>query len=128
MHPYRILRHMELRVKGTRYEPTPDVILQAEKQIQSLDKFSEEGARAELELELAVGNKQKGDIWRAELNVITLTSRFRAESTKAKLPHAITTVVRDVGRELRRAKGKDKTLFKRGSKAVKGFLRGFGKQ
>lgn len=118
---------MEIRYKATRYEPTPEIAEQAEAQVGALARLAGEGARAELELEQAVGGQQKGDIWRAELTVVTLTERFRAESTKAKLSHAITTVARDVGRELRRAKGRNRDFFRKGGAAVKGFLRGFGK-
>ncbi len=120
--------YMDIQYKGTKYEPTEDIIAQAEKQIQGLEKFAEEGARAELELEQAVGGKNKGDIWRAELNIITPTARFRAESLKAKLPHALTTVVRDVARELRRAKGKNQNLLRKGQSAVKDLLQGFSRK
>jgi ribosome-associated translation inhibitor RaiA len=122
---------MELRVKGTRYEPTPEILSQAEKQIQPLGRFLGKDyteALASLELSQEVGGQQKGDIWRAELTVDHEGRRYRAESLKAKLSHAITTVARDVGRELRRAKGKDEALFKRGTAAVKDFVRGFGRQ
>jgi ribosome-associated translation inhibitor RaiA len=118
---------MELALKGTRYEPTSEIEAQARKQVGGLSRFANGGeARAELELERAVGGTHKGDIWRAELMVITPTARYRAESTKAKLPHAITTVVRDVGREMSRAKQKEHRFFRKGSAAVKGILRGFG--
>ncbi len=119
---------MELRVKGTRYEPTPEILLQVEKQMQPLGRFLGKDyteALASLELSQEVGGQQKGDIWRAELTIDHEGKQFRAVSTKAKLAHAITTVARDVGRELRRAKEKDQTLFKRGTAAVKGFVRGF---
>lgn len=119
---------MELAFKGTRYEPTPDILAQAEKHIKPLSRFLGQDyteAKALLELERTVGGQQKGDVWRAELTVDHEGKRYRAESTKAKLSHAITTVARDMGRELKRARGKDRDLFRRGAAAVKDFVRGF---
>jgi len=116
---------MNIHYKWTKCEPTPEIVAQAQKQVGGLARFAGEGARAELELEQAVGGKHKGDIWRAELSVITPTNRFRAESTKAKLAHALTTVTRDVSDQLRREKRKDSQMFRKGGASIKNFLRGF---
>lgn len=119
---------MELRIKGTRYEPTAEILAQVGKQIEPLGRFlgaDYTEALGELELERAVGSKGKGDIWRAELTITHEGRQFRAESTKAKLSHAITTVARDMKRELTRARTKDTDLLKKGGAAVKGLLRGF---
>lgn len=121
---------MDIQIKGTKYEPTPEVIRHATKQMSGLKKFfrHESGeVRAYLELERAVGSMQKGDVWRAELNVDVGGERYRAESTKVKLDHAITTAVHDVSRELARAKKKDHDFVRKGGAAVKSFLRGFKK-
>lgn len=121
---------MDIQFKGTKYEPTTEIIKHAKSKIVPLEKFIDESTSAALafiEFERAVGSKQQGDVWRAELTITQEGKRFRAESTKAKLDHAITTVARDVGRELRRAKGKNEALFKKGSATVKALLRGFKK-
>ncbi len=121
---------MNITFKGTRYEPTPEILAQANRQLAAVGKFlgkDEAAATAHVELEQAVGGQNKGDIWRAEIQIDHEGARFRAESTKAKLDHAITTATRDIGREIRRAKQKDQHLFKRGGAAVKSFMQGFGK-
>ncbi|HYD93628.1 MAG TPA: HPF/RaiA family ribosome-associated protein [Candidatus Paceibacterota bacterium] len=115
---------MNLTIKGTRYEPTPDIIEQANRQIERIAKMLPDTALAHLDLELAVGNQNAGDIWRAVLTV-TSDGTYRAESTKAKLDHAVTTVMRDVAREVSRAKGKGKSLLHRSGNAFKNLLRGF---
>lgn len=120
---------MDIQFKSTKYEPTPEVIEQATKKIQALERFiggKETTARALVELERAVGGKRQGDVWRAELNIDHEGKRFRAESTKAKLDHAVTTVVRDLARELGRARKQNHDMFRKGGSAVKDFLRGFG--
>ncbi|MGB4076604.1 MAG: HPF/RaiA family ribosome-associated protein [Minisyncoccia bacterium] len=120
---------MNLTFKFTKYEPTAEILAQARKQIGALDKFvSGKAGKAELELERAVGKPHKGDIWRAELMVRMNGKVYRAESTKAKLSHALTTVARDVGQELRRAKGKDSDISKKGGSKVKNMMRGLGKR
>lgn len=121
---------MDIQFKNTRYEPAPEFVAQVTKKILALARFIDESqspAHAFIELEQAVGGKQQGDIWRAELMITHNGARFRAESTKAKLDHAVTTVARDVERELKRAKDKGQTLFKKGGASVKAFLRGFRK-
>lgn len=125
------MEYMDIQFKGTRYDPTPQVINDATKKIQALARFideSQSSAHAFLELEQAVGSKQQGDIWRAELMIAHAGNQFRAESTKAKLDHAVTTIVRDMGRELRRAKKKEQILVRKGGATIKSFLRGFGRK
>ncbi len=118
---------MDIQFKSTKYEPTPEIIKQVEKQIGALDRFIGEGtAKAVVELERAVGGMNKGDIWRAELTVEHDGKRYRVESTKAKLDHAVTTVARDMARELGRVKKKGNDLVRKGGASIKGFLRGFG--
>ena len=116
---------MNLQIKGTKYRPTPDIVAQAERQAAPLAKLvSDTGtAKAALELERAVGGQKKGDIWRAELTVTVGKKRFRAESLKAKLDPAVTTVMRDVAQELRRAKAKAAASVKKGGVKGKASLR-----
>lgn len=119
---------MELKIKGTRYDPTPEILEQAHAQIEPLGKFLGNDyteALATLELERAVGSKGKGDVWRAELTLSHEGRVYRAESMKAKLSHAVTTVARDMKRELSRERLKNTVLVKKGGAAVKNLLRGF---
>lgn len=119
---------MDIHFKATKYEPTPDILEQAERQGKALEKYLGayvDSSRATFVLEKAVGGMQNGDIWRAELTVERNGELFRAESTKAKLDHAITTVTRDVGRELSRAHAKEKKLERKSGATKKGMLRGF---
>lgn len=121
---------MDIQFKGTRYEPTPEIIEQARKQIEPLARFLGNDytvARASLELERAVGGKNNGDIWRAELTIEHEGKSYRAESTKAKLANAVTTVARDVGQELRRGRKKEQHMFRKGANSIKQMLQGFGK-
>lgn len=121
---------MDINFKGTRYEPTPEILAQAERQLKAVAKFlgaDEASAKAHVELEQAVGGQSKGDIWRAEINIDHEGERFRAESVKAKLDHAVTTATRDIGREIRRARKKNQDMFRKGSATMKSFLQGWGK-
>lgn len=120
---------MHISFKSTRYEPSPELLADTEKRLNALERFlGKEGASAlaTVELEQAVGNQKNGDIWRAEINVDHEGVHYRAESTKAKLDHAVTTVLRDIAGEFRRAHKKEHHLVKRGGAALKAFMRGFG--
>lgn len=121
--------NMEIRIKGTKYEPTPEMMHMVEEKVRRLSRFIDESAAqayASVELERAVGNMNKGDIWRAEIQITHESGDFRAESTKAKLDHALTTVVRDVARELSRAHKKRQVAARKRNGAIKSLLRGFG--
>lgn len=121
---------MNIRIKGTRYEPTEELIMQVNEKVGGIARFVDESrseAIASVELEKAVGGKNKGDIWRAELMIEHESGEFRAESTKTELDHALTTVIRDVARELSRAHAKRQKVARKGSAVVKSFLQGFGK-
>ncbi len=121
---------MQIKIKGTKYEPTEEIKAQVDEKVGALARFIDERsaqAYASVELELAVGGKKSGDIWRAELTIIHEAETYRAESTKAKLDHAITTVVRDVARELSRGKKRKERLDRKRGGVLKSLLRGFGK-
>lgn len=121
---------MDITFKGTRYEPTPEILAQVGKQLRAVEKFIDESrskALASVELGEAVGNQRKGDIWRAEITIDHEGAQYRAESMKAKLDHAITTAVRDISGEVRRAGKKAKDAKRKGGSIVKSFLQGWGK-
>lgn len=119
---------MNITFKNTRYEPDQKLIADTTKKLESLARFLGKNAGAadvQVELEKAVGSHKQGDIWRAEINVLHEGARYRVESTKAKLDHAVTTALRDIADVLRKAHTKENHLLKRGGAAVKSFLRGF---
>lgn len=121
---------MDINFKGTRYEPTPEILAQADRQLKAVAKFMDESrskAVASVELGEAVGNQRKGDIWRAEITIDHEGAQYRAESTKAKLDHALTTAVRDISGEVRRAHKKSLAAKRKGGSFVKSFLQGWGR-
>lgn len=120
---------MQIRLKGTKYEPTEEMKADVEGKVGALARFIDETraeAYASVELERAVGGMKNGDVWRAELQITHEAQTYRAESTKAKLDHALTTVVRDVARELSRAKQKLERMSRKRNSMMKSLLRGFG--
>lgn len=120
---------MNITFKHTRCEPDTKLVEDTRKKLEALGRFlgkNADTAIASIELEQAVGKQKQGDIWRAEIHVDHEGVQYRAESTKTKLDHAVTTVLRDIAGEFRRARRKDHHLFKKGGAAVKNFMRGFG--
>ena len=119
---------MEISWKYTRCEPDPTIVDAATGKLRKLERLlpNPEAALASFELERAVGGQKTGDVWRAELTVRHHGATYRAESTKAKLDHATTTVLRDVADEIRRARKREGDEKRRGSSIVKALLRGFG--
>ncbi len=119
---------MEISLKHTHCEPDPKITEETVAKLRKLERFlpNHEAALAKIELERAVGGQQKGDIWRAEITVTHHGEQYRAESTKTKLDHAVTTVLRDISGEMRRAGEKRKRDERRGGFDVKSLLQGFG--
>lgn len=119
---------MNITFKSTRYEPDQKLVAETKKKLETFSRFlgkNADSAVIEVELEKAVGNQKQGDIWRAEINVDHEGARYRVESTKTKLDHAVTTVLRDMAHVLGKVHAKENHLFKKGGSMVKSFLRGF---
>ncbi len=116
---------MTISIKATNMELTEALKDYAEKRLSSIGKY---GALATVEAEIgkSTNHHRNGDIFIANVNVTTsLGKLYRAETEKADLYEAIDVVRDELVRELKSAKGKEHSLFKRGAQRVKNILKGF---
>lgn len=117
---------MKKDVLATGIDLTRAINRHIEDKVNSLDKFidsNDESAYARVEVEKTTNHHQKGEVFRAEINLHIAGADFRAESTAEDLYVAIDEVKEEMSKELRRNKGKKETKWKRGARAIKKLLR-----
>ena len=123
---------MNIRIKATDYEITPDVQAYLDQKVTSITKFlagSEDVARIEVELGRDAGGQQHGkNMWFAEIQVlIPGRDRVYARNNSESVPGAIDDVKAEIERQLRRDK-RIHTRFLRKSGAMLKRLTRFGQE
>lgn len=123
---------MEIKIKAT-----GAVILTDElkaligKKLQKIEKLltaQDTTALVEVEVGTTSAGHRTGDVYRAEFNVTFGGNHLaRSESVRDTLQSAIDEAIKDVRREIRKAKGKERSLFRRGAADAKTFFRTWGK-
>ena len=117
---------MNISIKSTNIELTPALRDYSEKRLAAITKYTGGDATATVEIGKTTDHHKQGEIFRAEVNVLTpLGKQYRAVSEKTDLYEAIDDVRAEIVRELSSAKGKRLTLFKRGAQQIKNMMRGF---
>lgn len=120
---------MNITIKATGSELTPPVQAFIEEKFSGLEKLiggpdTEALLACEIEESLAV--ERAGAKYRAEGNLSVNGKFYRASATHSTLEGAVDSVRDDLLREVRRARGKERGLMKRGGAAIKKMLR-FGR-
>ena len=116
---------MTVSIKSTNITLTPALKDYTEKRLGAITKYTGGSAAITAEIGKTTEHHKSGDIFRAEVNVVTpLGKQYRAESEKADLYEAIDDVRTEIIRELSSAKDKNSTLFKRGAQKIKNLLKG----
>lgn len=122
---------MHTNIKATNIELTPEISEYVEKRVSTLDKFilnDDTTVMCDVEIGQTTKHHQKGNIFRAEIQVSTKGNHFRAEAEKETLNDAIDTAKNEMSRELRRNRKKGIRLFKKGGAQIKKLMRGFPKE
>lgn len=86
-----------------------------------------EGARAYFEIGREVGSKQTGDIWRASLNVEVGGSLFNASELADSPTKASDRTLAEIRKEMRRARGKERALVRKGNNLWKNLTQRFSR-
>ncbi len=116
---------MHITFKTTNIELTSALREYTEKKLQAVEKFAGATAQAAVELEKTTNHHKQGDIFRAEVNMVTTTgAQYRAVSEKEDLYKAIDDMKDEITRELTAGKGKQRALWKRGALVLKSMMRG----
>jgi len=118
---------MQIDIKGTNYDVTPEVTALVTKRMATLEKFfkSMPDAHVYVELEKVQPAQQNGPIWRTECMLQIPGEVLRAEATEHSFDTSVPKAVGDLSREIRKYKSKRNSLGKKGGAVLKAMLRGF---
>lgn len=118
---------ININIKSTNFNMTPDIREMIEDKIKLLDKFidlkDEETALAEIEIDKSTHHK-KGEIFRAEINLSFKGRIYRASETHFDPRNAIEQAKNEIEKSVRRMKGKKESMFKRGARRIKNLITG----
>ena len=117
---------MRINIKTTNFSLTPAIQIYLKDKLDSLDRFlpNDESVFADAELAKTTKHHQKGDIFKAEVNLTISGKLIRAVAEEWDLRVAIDAVKNELQREIKSNKEKSQSLYKRGARLFKKLLRG----
>ena len=123
---------MDIRIKATNYEMTPEVGNYLDERIASLEKFlgnHADSSRCEVELGRDAGRPRHGkNIWFAEITIIIPgRDRVYARNNSESINGAIDDVKEEVERQLRRERKLHRRFLRKGGAILKNIIR-FGRE
>ena len=115
---------MKINIKATNFELTPAIKEYIEEKIGGLEKFihnPDDSVQAWVEVGLTTRHHQKGDIYRAEIQIRLprVENGIRTESEQEDLYTAIDDARNEMKLELLKVKGKKRSLALRGARLFK---------
>ena len=118
---------MKITIKTTNLKLTPEIEERIEEKINSVDKLLDDMDRNVIEARVEIGrttkHHQKGDIFRAEVN-LTLPGRLlRSVAEEWDLRTALDQVKNELQQEIKKYRGKKEAQYKRGARIAKRMLR-----
>src|SRR3989344_9185362 len=128
----RYNRHMDIRIKASDYEITPETATYLDEKLASIEKLlasDAELARCEVELGSAAGGQRHGDnLYFAEINLVypggeTVHATNNAENVNT----AIDDVKAEIIRQLRKQKTSHMQILRKGGAMLKSMMR-FGRE
>jgi ribosomal subunit interface protein len=121
------MKNKTLNIKATHFDLNDEIRDYVETRINYLDKFIDATDQDQAIFNVEVGKttaiQHTGEIFRAEMNLTVHGNSYRTESTRDNLITAIDQATHELEHQLVHHKTKRNTLFKRGAKQIKKFLR-----
>jgi len=118
---------MRINIKGTGMEITSAIGDYLNKKLEHINKFvdpADESALCDVELGKTTKHHNKGDLFRAEINLHIKGKNLRAVSETEDLYASIDEVKDEMTRELLSSKDRKVSLIKRGGAKIKNVLKG----
>jgi ribosomal subunit interface protein len=118
---------MKIIIKATNIQLSPSINQYIEEKIGGLEKFlksfNPELVEARVEVGKVTRGQRRGDIFRAEVNLIIEGQLIRVKETEESLTAAIDLVKDELQREIKQHKDKRMTKYIRGARSWKKFWR-----
>ncbi len=115
---------MEIRIKASDYEMTPETAAYLDEKIATLERLvHDSAARCEVEIGRAVGHSQQGDVWKAEIVITNFGERLYAVAQEESVNAAIDIAKDEMLQQLRKDKGKHTSIARRLGARLKRWAR-----
>lgn len=118
---------MDIRIKGTNYDVTPDVERYLNERLSTLAKLLGEHAdisRCEVELVRDAGRPRHGtNVWAAEVHLVYPGGSVYAKNNSESINGAIDDVKEEIERQLRREKNLHIRFLRKGGALLKRLMR-----
>ncbi|SRR3989344_3775737 len=117
---------MQINTKATNITMTPAISEYVEKKVNMLEKFFRGASDVLVSVEVGKTTKhhKSGDIFRAEIHVVTSGQEYYAEAETEDLYAAIDEVKDEIVHELTSRKKKALRLFRKGGAKIKNWIKG----
>lgn len=117
---------MRINLKTKNFSLMPSIEAYLKEKINSLDRFllPDDSIYADVELAKITRHHQKGEVFRAEVNLKIPGRLIRAAAEEWDLRIAIDAVKDNLQREIKTNKEKNISLYKKGARLFKKILRG----
>jgi ribosomal subunit interface protein len=121
---------MNTNIKVTNIELTPAISAYLDDKLSHLERFivedAPDAALAEVEIGKLTKHHRSGEVFQAEITLTLKGKTFRAVSVQEDLYAAIDIMKDEIISQLTAAHKRNLTLIKKGGRAIKDMLRGFG--
>ncbi|MDP3964004.1 MAG: ribosome-associated translation inhibitor RaiA [bacterium] len=117
---------MHLHIKATQIDLTDPLRTYLDEKIASLDRYigtSDGPVEAVVEVGRSTQHHRKADVMFAEVNLHLGGKLLRAKAFSQDVRAAIDEVREELYREILKTKGRRETLYKRGARSIKKFLK-----
>jgi len=118
---------MNINIKTTNISLTEAISDYTNKRLQTIVEFFKDDTAAQCDLELAktTNHHKNGDIFRAEIHIVSKDKDLYASAEEEDLYKAIDMVRDEMLREVKTAKEKKQSLIRKGGAKIKELLKGF---
>lgn len=116
---------MRINIKATNMDLTFAIEENIKNRISSINKFlNNNDAILKIEVGKTTNHHNKGDIYRAEIDISSGEEKYYASFEGEDLYNSINQVKDQILREIKDKRGKKQTLFKRGAISIKKRIKG----
>lgn len=116
-------------IKATNIELKQEIYDYLDKRLRSIEKLidpNDTSAIFDIEIGRTTKHHKSGNVFRAEINLHIARKQLRAFAEEMTLLSAIDKAEKEIVKELRRFKGKQQRLLKKGGVALKSFINALG--
>lgn len=118
---------INFHIKTKDHDLTPQITSDVHEKLGVIEKYldtaGDKTVLAEIEIGLRSKRHQKGDIYRAEINLSSNGRMYRAVTRSSTITEALDDLKDEITKQLRRNKDKKESMFLKGARQIKKMLK-----